>query len=157
MLDLVPSSVGCDGHAIAQVAATWHAIAQAAVTWCTIAWLRGATPSPRSGAEAGRNPRPKGSDQEELPHVRGQGQWPRVPDCNGTGTAERSYTASKVRGVAERRYPVSEVRGGDERSYHTSDVRGRRQEEQLTPGARGGGREDKPQVQGAMAAWAQRA
>ena len=59
--------------------------------------------------------------------------------------------------MAERRYPVSEVRGGDERSYHTSDVRGRRQEEQLTPGARGGGREDKPQVQGAMAAWAQRA
>ena len=88
-----------------------------------------ATPRLKSGAEAGRTPCPKGSGQEELPHIRGQGQRPRVPDCSGTGTAERSYATSKVGGVAERRYPVSEVRGGDERSYHTSDVRGSRQEE----------------------------
>ena len=36
--------------------------------------------------------------EEELPQVRGQGQWPRVPGCDGTGAAERSYPTSKVRG-----------------------------------------------------------
>ena len=49
-----------------------------------------------------------------------------MPDCDGTGTAERSYPSSKVRGGDERRYPTSEVRGG--------------------------GREDQPPVQGAVAA-----
>ena len=52
-----------------------------------------------------------------------------MPDCNGTGTAERSY-------------PMSEVRGGDERSYPASEVRG-------------GGWEEQPHVQGAVAARAQ--
>ena len=60
-------------------------------------WLRGATPSPRSGAEAGRTPCPKGSGQEELPHVQGQGQQARVLGCDGTGTAERSHPATEVR------------------------------------------------------------
>ena len=54
------------------------------------------SPRPRSGAEAERTPCPKSGGQEELPHVRGQGQWPRVPDCDGAGTAERSYPASEV-------------------------------------------------------------
>ena len=49
--------------------------------------------------------RPKGGGQEELPHVRGQGQWPRVPDCDGAGTAERSYPASKVGGGGRARNP----------------------------------------------------
>ena len=40
----------------------------------------------------------KGGSQEELPHVRGQGQQPRIPDCDGAETAERSYPASEVRG-----------------------------------------------------------
>ena len=40
----------------------------------------------------------KGSGQEELPYFRGQGQWPRVPGCDGAGTAESSYPTSKVRG-----------------------------------------------------------
>ena len=56
-------------------------------------------------------PCPKGSSQEELPHVRGQGQWPRVPNCKGAGTAERSYPTSEIRGSDKRSYPVSEVRG----------------------------------------------
>ena len=60
--------------------------------------LREAAPRPRSGAEARRTPCPKGGGQEELPHVRGQGQWPRSLDCDGAGTAERSYPTSKVRG-----------------------------------------------------------
>ena len=64
--------------------------------------------------------------REELPHVRGQGQRPRVPGCYCAGMAERSYPASEVRGggrpggatrlprpgaVAGRSYPTSEVRG----------------------------------------------
>ena len=36
--------------------------------------------------------------QKELPHVRGQGQRPRVPGCNGAGMAERSYLVSEGRG-----------------------------------------------------------
>ena len=49
--------------------------------WAHHAWPRGATPCLRSGAEAGRTPSPMGSGQEELPHVRGQGQRQKVPDC----------------------------------------------------------------------------
>ena len=72
----------------------------------------GATPRPRSGAEAGRTPCLKGGSQEELPNVRGQGQWPRVPGCNGAGTAEKSYPSPRLGVAAERSYPVFEVRGG---------------------------------------------
>ena len=101
---------------------------------------RGATPCPRSGAEAGRTPCPKSSGQEELPHIRGQGQLPRVPDCDGAGTAERSYPASKVggRGGGRERYPASEVRGGDERSYPRPP----------SLEARGSGREELPHARG---------
>ena len=66
---------------------------------------RGATPRPRSGAEARRTPCLKGSGQEELPYVRGQGQWPRVPGCDGAGIAERSYPASDVRGGGQEELP----------------------------------------------------
>ena len=52
-------------HQFSSVAATAHKRGRA----------RGATSRPRSGAEAGRTPCPRGSGQEELPHVRGQGQW----------------------------------------------------------------------------------
>ena len=41
------------------------------------------------------------SSREEIPHVQGQGQRPRVPGCEGAGTAERSYPASEVRGSWE--------------------------------------------------------
>ena len=67
-----------------------------------------------------------------------------MPDCNGAGMAERSYSASKVGGgwAAERRYPASEDRdGGREEISHAPK-----------PEARGGDREDQPHVQGAMAA-----
>ena len=69
-------------------------------------WPRGVTARPRSG------------------------QRPRVPDCDGAGTAERSYPTSEVGGVAERRYPASEVRGSDERTYPASEARGSGWEEQ---------------------------
>ena len=54
------------------------------------------------GAEARRTPCPKGSGQQELPHVRGQGQGPRVPGCDTAGTAERSHLASEAGAAAGR-------------------------------------------------------
>ena len=60
---------------------------------------------PRSGAETGRTPCPKGGGQEELPHVRGQGQKPVGPHAR--------------RAAAKRSYPTSEVRGsGREEQFH---------------------------------------
>ena len=123
---------------------------QAAAT-AHIAQPRGATPRPRSGAEAGRTPCPRGSGQEELTHVQGQGQWPRARDCDGAGMAERSYPTSEVRGSSREelpriqcqgrwpRVPGCDSTGAAKRSYPTSE-------------ARGGGREEQPHVQGAVAA-----
>ena len=76
------------------------------------AWPRGTTPRPRSGAEARRTPCPKGSGQEELPHVRGQGQR---RECQAATVQEwpRGATLRLRSGAtAEGSYPVSEVRGG---------------------------------------------
>ena len=108
-------------------------------------WPRGATPCLRSGAEAGRTPCPKGGGQEELPHIQGQGQRPKVPDCNSAGMAERSYPASEVRGSSQEELPHAPK----------PEARGGRREEQTMPEARGDGREDQPHIQGAMAARAQ--
>ena len=47
---------------------------------------------------------------EELPHVQGQGQQPRVPGCDSAGTAERSYPTLEAGVVARRSYPRSEER-----------------------------------------------
>ena len=58
---------------------------------------RGATPRPRSGAEARRTPCLRGGSQVELPHIQGQGQQPRVPGCDGVGTAERTYPMPEAR------------------------------------------------------------
>ena len=55
---------------------------------------------------------PKGGGQEELPHVRGQGQQLRVPDCDGAGTAERSYPASEVRRGGREEIPSVRGQGG---------------------------------------------
>ena len=79
-----------------------------------------------------KTPCPKGGGQEELPHIRDQEQQPRVPDCDGAVTAERSYPASEVRG------------GGQEEIPHAPK-----------PEARGGGGEEQPHVQGALAAGVQ--
>ena len=66
----------------------------------------GATPRPKSGAEAGRTPCPKRGGQEELPHVRGQSRRPRVPGCDGAGTAEKSYPSPRSGAAAGRSYPT---------------------------------------------------
>ena len=66
---------------------------------------------------------PKGGGEEELPHVQGQGQRPRVPGCDSAGTAEKSYPTSEVRGSCRecqaataqeqpRELPQPEARGG---------------------------------------------
>ena len=55
--------------------------------------------------EAGRTPCRKGGGQEELPHVRGQGQRLRVWGCDSAGTAERSYPAPEVRGSGQEEQP----------------------------------------------------
>ena len=47
----------------------------------------------------------------ELPHVRGQGQQPGVPGCDGAGRAERSYPASEVRNGGREELPHSREQG----------------------------------------------
>ena len=77
---------------------------QAAATGA-LTGTRGATPRPRSGAEAGRTPCLKGGGQEELPQVPGQGQRLRVSGCDSAGTAERSYPASEARDGGQEEQP----------------------------------------------------
>ena len=55
-------------------------------------------PTSKVRGRSREDPMPEGSGQEEVPHVRGQGQQLRIPDCDGAGTAERSYPTSEVRG-----------------------------------------------------------
>ena len=96
-----------------------------------------ATPRPRSGAEAGKTPCLRGG-QEELPHVRGQGQWPRVPGCDGAGAAKRSYPTSEVRGGSHEELPRIRGQGGGREEL--SHARGQgRWPEGATPGPRSGG------------------
>ena len=90
------------------------------------AWPRGATPRSRSGAETGRTPCLRGGGQEELPHVRGQGQPRKVPGCDGAGMAERCYPTSEVRAAAERSYPASEVRSSSREELSPARGQGQR-------------------------------
>ena len=46
---------------------------------------------------------PEEGGQEELPHIQGQGQRLRVPGCDGTGTAEKSYPSPRSGAAAGRR------------------------------------------------------
>ena len=86
------------------------------------------------------DPMAKGSGQEELPHVRHQGRWPRVPACDGAGTARgvtlRPRLGERPRGVtprprsgavaAGRRYhtpPCPRPRAAARKSNHTPEAR----------------------------------
>ena len=60
---------------------------------------------PPGALSAGSYARCTKHGQEELPHVQGQGQQPRVPGCDGAGTDERSYPTSKVRGRRREELP----------------------------------------------------
>ena len=74
---------------------------------------RGVTPCPRSGAAAkSARLQWRRNSGEELPHVRGQGQWPRVPGCDGAGTAKKNYPTSEVRGGGREEQPPPPRSGG---------------------------------------------
>ena len=92
----------------------------------------------------------------ELPHVRGQGQQPGVPGCDGAGMAERSYPVSKVGGHGWEE--IHCVRGqGRQPGGATPNPRlgAATETSSPTPKARGGGRERQPDVQGVVAVRAQ--
>ena len=72
-----------------------HVISTPAVTDLAEAWLRGATPHPRSGVVAERSyptSEVRGSSQEELPYVRGKEQRLRF-----AGAAVKRCPTFKVR------------------------------------------------------------
>ena len=85
-------------------------------------------PTSEVRGEARRTPCLKGSGQDELPHVRGQGQKPGVPH------AQRAV----AKGVTP--HPRSGAAAGRSNP---------------TPEARGSSQEDQSRAQGAVAAWAQ--
>ena len=93
---------------------------------------RAATQHPKSGAEPGRIPCPRGGDQEELPHVRGQGQCLRMPGCDSAGAAKRSYPTSEVRGGGREELPhvqgavAAQAQEGLEELLHVQGQEGRR-------------------------------
>ena len=68
----------------------------------------------------------------ELPYVRGQGQKPRVPGCDGTGMAERSYPVSEDRGGGREDQPYGQgvvtawAQEGLEEPSHVEGQEGRR-------------------------------
>ena len=101
------------------------------------------------GAEAVRTPCPKGGGQEELPHVRGQGQRPGVPGCDGAGTAEKSYPSPRSGVAAERSYPASEVGAAAGRSYPTPNTRGSSLEDPMPKGRRPRGVTPRPRSEAA--------
>ena len=86
-------------------------LARAAATGAFIMTER-SYPTSEVRGRSHEDPMPEGRWQEELPHVRGQGQWPRVPGCDGTGTAERNYPTSEVRGGGQEELPHIPGQGG---------------------------------------------
>ena len=55
---------------------------------------------------------------QELSHVRSQGQRPRVPGCDGAGTAGGATQRPRSGAVGEKSYPASEVSGSREETPH---------------------------------------
>ena len=102
--------------------------------------------------------------QEELPHIRGQGQKLGGPHARGAA-AKRSYPTSEVRGSSQEcqaamtqecpkgATPCLRSGAAAERSYPLSDV-GAVAESARWQQCRNG-LEEQPHVQGAVAVWAQ--
>ena len=112
----------------------------ARLRWCRT--VEKSYPSSSSGVAARRSypvSEARGCSQEELPHVRGQGRWPR-----GATPPPSSGVVSEMRGSSWEKLPhapTPKARGsGWEELPHAP-----------TPKARGGGQEEQPHVQGAMA------
>ena len=137
---------------IMRAAATAHT-ARAAVM-AHIAWPRGATPHPRPGAEARRTPCPRGGSQEELPHVQGQGQWPRVPGCDGAGQSRGATPRLRSGGGSQEELPHVQGQGWRPR-VQGCDRAGTTERSSPTSEVRGGNWEEQPHLQGVMAALVQ--
>ena len=77
------------------------------------------------------DPDPRGGGPEKLPHVRGRGQRPRVPGCDGTGMAKRNYPTSEARGGGQEELPhfqggvAAWAEEGLEELYHVQGQKGR--------------------------------
>lgn len=78
--------------------------------------LRGTTSPPRSGAEVGRTPCPRGSSQEKLPNVRDRGgSLEELPQVRGQGRRPRGATLHLRWGAAaQRSCPTPKARGGSQ-------------------------------------------
>ena len=59
-----------------------------------------------------RGPHARGAAaKRSYPHIRGQGQHPRKPGYNSTGTAKRSYPMSEVRDGSREKLPYARGQG----------------------------------------------
>ena len=103
-----------------------------------------------------------GGDRE-LPHIRGQGQRPRVPGCDGTGTAERSYPDPKAKDGGREEPPCVRSQGQCLRGATprlrlgvAPEARATTRRSNPMPKARGGGQKEQPHVQAVVAAWRRR-
>ena len=94
--------------------------------------------------------------------LEGQGQRPRVPGCDGAGTAERSYPKSEVRGDGREEIPRARGQGQQPRRATlrlrqevAPKARAVTGGSNPMPKARGEGQEKQPHFQGVVAAWVQ--
>ena len=83
-------------------------------------------PTSKLRGRSWEDPMPEGGRPRELPHVRGQGQQPRVPGCDGTEKAEKSYPSPRSGAAPGRSYPKNEVRGGGQDDLPHSRGQGQR-------------------------------
>ena len=76
----------------------------------------------------------RGGSGKELPCVRGQGWWPRVPGCDSAGAVERSYPQPEARGGSWEELPhvqgvvAERVQEGLEELLHVQSQEGQREE-----------------------------
>ena len=74
----------------------------------------------------------RGGGQEDQPYVRRQGHQPRVPGCDGTRTAKRSYPMPEARGGGWKEQPhlqgvvAAQAQEGLEELFHVQGQKGRR-------------------------------
>ena len=141
---VVPSAGGCDRRAKAQAAATGAPSA-----------AERSHPTSEVRGRSWEDPVPEGQQPRGVTPCPRSGQRPRVPECEGAGTAERSYPLSEVGGGGREEIPHTPclrpgATGG--RSYPTPlspRPRAAVGRSNPTTEARGGGQEDQPHIQGA--------
>ena len=64
----------------------------------TLSMAERSYPMPKIRGRSQEDPMPEGWWPRGITPCPRSGQWPRVPGCDGAGTAERSYPASEARG-----------------------------------------------------------